>query len=348
MCPCVVFAAAWNDPDVALAQSISDHRYRDGRTGQFVSTAGMTAAATTPTTPKAPYETPTATVKPTTPKAPYETPTATVKPATTGGTTGTTGTTATAGGTGTAGAADAATSAKKVTAGNVAKGAGAALGTAVGGYMIYESTKGNQQHNVGNLMGGVMGGVTAGAAIGTAVGSPGIGTAIGAVVGGAIAGSQLFSETDCLTDPETKLYTCCNTVFNKGERQAKIGDYMFCADEPGKTMFIGGVRKCLQGKSETELSWWKGLWENDHWSVKCDPRYCDGEIAPSAGMEPFIDADPDKTNFCWRWKCKDGYVRSGDTCIDTTTGTVPVNQYEEAIKKINTLKQQLISECGNL
>ena len=337
MCPCVVFAAAWNDPDVALAQSISDQRYRDGRTGQFVSTAGMTAAATTPTTPKAPYETPTATVKPATTKATYEAPTATVKPATTGGT-------------GTAGAAGATTSAKKVTAGKVAKGAGAALGAAAGAYGVYESTKGNTEHSVGNVVGGAASGALAGASIGSVV--PVIGTTAGAiggaVIGGVIAGSQLFSETDCLTDPVTGDFTCCNTVFNKGQRQAKIGDYMFCADEPGKTMFIGGVRQCLQGGSSKESSWWDGLWKDDAWSSDCISRYCNGEIAPSAGMEPFIDPDPDKTNFCWRWKCKDGYVRSGDTCIDTTTGTVPVNQYEEAIKKINTLKQQLISECGNL
>ena len=429
LCPCVVFAAAWNDPNVVLIQSTSDHAYRDAKTGQYVSTKGMptqqptnpsqnasstqswtstTTTGATPewtystastvtsmtgttsagsttnqklpyqnptptTTPKAPYETPTATVKPATPKAPYETPTVTVKPATTGGTgtagaatsakkvayetptvtvkpattggtTGTTGTTATTGGTGTAGAA---TSAKKVAAGKVAKGAGAALGAAAGAYGVYESTKGNTEHSVGNVLGGAASGALAGASVGSVV--PGIGTAvgagIGAVVGGLISGSQLFSETDCLTDPVTDDFTCCHTVFNKGERQANIGDYMFCGDEQGRHI-LGAVRQCITpdiSKTKKKVSW--GL-DNDAWSPECELRWCSGETPPASGQDEYIKPDPDMINFCWRWGCIDGFVRSGDLCVSDIDGTLPVDQYETVINKINALRQQIISTCG--
>ena len=327
LCPSVLMAANWNDPGVNLVQSISDHAHRDANTGQIVSIKGMpkntTSSTSTNSTTSAPNTTTTTNNTP----AAGNTGNAPANPGNTGNTSKTGGV--------------------KQTAATVGKVAGAAVGTAVGGYMVYESTKGNQQHNVGNLMGGVMGGVTAGAAIGTAVGSPGIGTAIGAVVGGAIAGSQLFSETDCLMDPETQLYTCCNTVFNKGQRQAKIGDYMFCASEDGKTNFIGRVRQCLQGESETKLSWWEGLWKDDHWTPECETRYCDGEVQPASGLDAFIDPDPDTVNFCWRWKCKDGLVRSGDKCL-TADGSLPVDQYDVVINKIQQERQRLIGICGNM
>lgn len=311
LCPCVVFAAAWNDPGVNLQQN-SAGRWYDQNTGQYVSTAGMavptgnkTGAGNTGTTVK------TATATENLTGAGNKTP-------------------------------------KKLTAGKVAKGAGAALGVAAGAVGIYESTKGNTEHSVGNVLGGAASGALAGASVGSVV-VPGIGTAvgagIGAVVGGLISGSQLFSETDCLTDPVTDDFTCCHTVFNKGERQANIGDYMFCGDEQGRHI-LGAVRQCITpdiSKTKKKVSW--GL-DNDAWSPECELRWCSGETPPASGQDEYIKPDPDMINFCWRWGCIDGFVRSGDLCVSDIDGTLPVDQYETVINKINALRQQIISTCG--
>lgn len=242
------------------------------------------------------------------------------------------------------------TTASKTGAAKVAKGAGAAVGTALGGYMIYDATSGQGKHNAGDVVQGVLGGVTAGAAIGTAVGSPGIGTAVGAVVGGAITGSQLFSETDCLYDPVLEKFTCCHTAFNKGERYADIGDYMFCADEKGNKIY-GGVRQCQQAGSATKDSWWNGLWKDDAWSNECIVSYCTNETEPMSGIGQYLTFIPDKDNFCWYWTCKEGYTRSGNTCVQTVTGKpveTLIDPYDVVINKINELRQQIISECGNI
>ena len=351
LCPSIVFGAAWNDPDVTLVQSISDHKYRDANTGQFVSTVGMTAPATTSKLPyeaptatvtKAPYQAPTATVA----KAPYQAPTATVAPVQSTPTTpSTTAATPTAAPT-------------KLNAGKVAKTGAAVLGAAAGGYMVYDSASGVEQHNVGDLLEGVSGGAVAGAAIGSVVPVIGTGTgaAVGAAVGGIVAGSQLFSETDCLTDPETKLYTCCNTVFNKGQRQANIGDYMFCGDDKGGNSAAGQVRQCLQGGSATKNSWWAGLWKDDAWSPDCVYRYCGTQ--PLKGIDAYIKHTPDTTKICWEWDCIDGYEKSGNTCKQVSTGTVvgdtdnnvslPVDPYDTMINKINAMRQKIMEECGML
>ena len=329
LCPSVVFGANWNDPNVTLVQSVSDHAYRDAKTGQYVSTKGMPGTTTTGSPTSGTTTTP---VVPSTPVQPQTTtssaPTQTVTAAN---------------------ETVAKHSGVKATASNVAKGAGAALGAAAGGYMVYDSAKGSDKHNVGNLIEGASGGAIAGGAIGSVVPilGNGIGVAIGAVVGGVVAGSQLFSETDCLTDPVTKDFTCCHTVFNKGERQADIGDYMFCANEQGEQM-VGDVRQCQQSKSATKDTWWNGLWKDDAWTPECIQRYCDGEIAPASGLDEYVLGAPDVQNFCWRWKCIDGYTRSGDTCVSNIDGMVPVNQYDAVINKINALRQQIISQCDGM
>ena len=264
-----------------------------------------------------------------------------------------------ASGTGAAAGAAAQTGSLKATAVKAAKGAGAVVGTAVGGDMIYEATKGNEEHTAGNVIQGATGGVAAGAGIGAIWGPVGaaIGAAAGAVVGGTIAGSQLFSETDCLTDPVTGKFTCCHTAFNKGERQADIGDYMFCMNEQGTINFLGGVRQCQQGGTATKDSWWSGLWKDDAWSAGCDERYCEGETGPISGISSYITPLPDKDNFCWKWTCKEGFRRSGQTCIDIETNMpvdlmdpnkMKVNPYDALINQVETLRQQIISECGNM
>ena len=97
--------------------------------------------------------------------------------------------------------------------------AGAVAGAALGAYGIYENTKGQGEHTAGNVanatVSGLFGGVSVGALWGAKFGW--IGAAVGAISGGFIAGSQLLSETDCLTDPVTGQFTCCNTLFNQGE-----------------------------------------------------------------------------------------------------------------------------------
>ena len=45
------FALMWNDPDVVPVQSISDHRWRDAKTGRLINVTGMPDVSSTPTTP---------------------------------------------------------------------------------------------------------------------------------------------------------------------------------------------------------------------------------------------------------------------------------------------------------
>ena len=238
-------------------------------------------------------------------------------------------------------------------ASKAAKGAGKALGVAAGGAMIYGATASQEKHTVGDFVTGVAGGAIGGASWGW------IGAAVGAVVGGTIVGSQLFSETDCLTDPQTKLFTCCNTAFNKGQRQAKIGDYMFCSNEDeiedseDPTLFIGGVRQCLQGGSATKDTWWNGLSKDDAWAAECKTRWCDGETPPASGIGGFIKGITDSENICWRWDCIDGYTRYQNTCKNNSTGTIVDHTtipgtYDAVIDAIETLRQKIISQCGNM
>ena len=242
------------------------------------------------------------------------------------------------------------------------------LGAVGGGVMVAESASGQQQHSGWDVAHGVGGGVWAGASIGTFFPGPGtaIGAAVGAVVGGAIAGSQLISETDCLTDPVTGKFTCCHTAFNKGERYADIGDYMFCVvDATAGVPAQYGTRQCQQGGSATAHSWWDGLWQDDAWTPECEYRYCNND-APKPGFDNYIVHTADTENFCWKWQCADGLVRVGNWCERSKAGaaggasngtggnteTEPVvsdtsnERYELAIAKIQAQRNRVISMCG--
>lgn len=369
------WALNWNDPNVVPVQSLSDHRWRDAVTGQFINTTGMPANGINPNA--APVTTPTATTTSTSAPA-ASTPTAT---------TSTSVPAANASTPSNAGAAPAVVNTPNTTKtgfgtavknnwkgmstkAKVAGGVAVVGGTAA----VVSATSGNTKHSAWDVVSGVVGGGTAGAGVGSFV--PGIGTAVaagvGAVLGGVITGSQLFSETDCLDDPITGAFTCCHTAFNKGQRQAEIGDYMFCAvnDSNGQPIAYG-VRRCLQGDmkkgSETwadkELSWWDGLWQDDFWEPECQYRFC-GE-APLRGLEEYIEYQPDTENFCWNWVCKAGYTKSGNTCYTsdggvaggTPSGTAVVSPnapgaasaadpYATAIKNIQTERQRIIDFCG--
>lgn len=242
------------------------------------------------------------------------------------------------------------------------------LGAVGGGVMVAESASGQQQHSGWDVAHGVGGGVWAGASIGSFFPGPGtaIGAAVGAVVGGAIAGSQLISETDCLTDPVTGKFTCCHTAFNKGERYADIGDYMFCVvDAVDGVPAQYGTRQCQQGGSATAHSWWDGLWQDDAWTPECEYRYCNND-APKPGFDKYIVHTADTENFCWKWQCAKGLVRVGNWCERSKAGaaggvangtggnteTEPVitdtskERYELAIAKIQAQRNRIIRMCG--
>lgn len=242
------------------------------------------------------------------------------------------------------------------------------LGAVAGGAMVYDATSGQQKHSGWDAARGVGGGAIAGASIGTFFPGPGtaIGAAVGAVVGGAIAGSQLISETDCLTDPVTGKFTCCHTAFNKGERYADIGDYMFCiVDATAGVPAQYGTRQCQQGGSATAYSWWDGLWQDDAWTPECEYRYCNND-APKPGFDKYIVHTADTENFCWKWQCAKGLVRVGNWCerskagaagvasngTGSNTETEPVitdtskERYELAIAKIQAQRNRVIRMCG--
>lgn len=371
------WALNWNDPNVVPVQSLSDHRWRDAPTGRLINTTGMpanginpnAAPATTPATASVPTATTTSTPAPTT-TAPAATSAPAPAAATPSPSTGA-GTAPAVAGTPNATKTGFGTAVKNnwngmSTKAKVAGGVAVVGGTAA----VVAATSGNTKHSGWDVVSGVVGGGTAGAGVGSFV--PAIGTAIGAgvgmVLGGVITGSQLFSETDCLDDPITGAFTCCHTAFNKGQRQAKIGDYMFCAvnDSNGQPVAYG-VRRCLQGDmkngsetwSDTELSWWNGLWQDDFWEPECQYRFC-GE-APLRGLEEYIEYQPDTENFCWNWVCKAGYTKSGNTCYtsdgNAAGGTAVVSPnapgaastadpYATAIKNIQTERQRIIDFCG--
>lgn len=349
-----VFALNWNDPDVIPVQSISDHRWRDAVTGQFINVSGM-PTTTTPT----PTPTPSTPVAPTTTTPTVPTPSTPTTPSTPVAPTGPTSSPSFVSGVRTNWGNLSATQKLGVAAG--------AVGGAVG---IYAATAGQDEHSGWNVAGGAASGVALGASVGSVI--PGVGTAIGAgigaVVGGLFAGSQLFSETDCLHDPVTGKFTCCNTAFNKGERQAQIGDYMFCGAEQSdgtNKILPPGVRQCLQGKmkdesswSDTAASWWDGLWKDDFWQPECTTRFCPSVEMPKEGIEAYITYTPDTNNYCWTWECVEGYKRSGDTCISTTNAnnqpvkpyTTPespdANPYDVLIQRIQAQRAGIIQRCG--
>ena len=341
-----VFALNWNDPGVIPVQSISDHRWRDGLTGQFINTTGMPADGINPNAPSqitpkpSPAPSPAPKPKPSPAPDPKPSPAPKTKPGVKGMSTG-------------------------------AKVAGA-LGAVAGAAMVYDATSGQQKHSGWDVAEGAGGGLAAGSYIGSLI-LPGLGTAIGAAVGatvgGVIAGSQLFSETDCLTDPVTGKFTCCHTAFNKGERYADIGDYMFCVvDAADGVPAQYGTRQCQQGGSETKAEkWYDRLQLDDAWTPECEYRYCNND-APKLGFDKYIVHTADTENFCWKWQCADGLVRVGNWCERSKAGagaaggeatgngsnteTEPVitdtskERYELAIAKIQAQRNRIIRMCG--
>ena len=317
-------ALMWNDPGVNPVQSISDRRWRDGATGRLINVKGMPDGYVPPanvgTTPAAPAVPTT----PATPTASTGTNTTTTNPSTTTST--------------------ASTPAKK----GMIKGAkvGTALMAVSGAAMVYSGTAGQQEHDGWDLVSGVGGGAMTGAAIGSVVPVIGtvVGTIVGAVGGGLIAGSQLFSETDCLYDPIIRneqggpTFTCCNTAFNKGERYAKIGDYMFCDSTNENGQPYAGVRQCLQGGAETELDWWDGLWEDDAWTAQCQERWCNNNKPPHDNVIPIADTE----NFCWKWQLAD------DTSTGTggTGGNNTTDPYAATISKLQSAIRAYEQQCG--
>ncbi len=252
-----------------------------------------------------------------------------------------------------------------------AKVAGA-LGAVAGAAMVYDATSGQQKHSGWDVAEGAGGGLAAGSYIGSLI-LPGLGTTIGAtigaMVGGVIAGSQLFSETDCLTDPVTGEFTCCHTAFNKGERYADIGDYMFCVvDAADGVPAQYGTRQCQQGGSATKAEkWYDRLQLDDAWTPECEYRYCNND-APKPGFDKYIVHTADTENFCWKWQCAKGLVRVGNWCERSKAGagaaggvatgnggnteTEPVitdtskERYELAIAKIQAQRNRVIRMCG--
>ncbi len=284
--------AAWNDPGVVLVQSISDHKYLDYGTGLEVDTTGMTSKTLQEHL-----------------------------------------------GTGTDAGGGAASTTKwyqnKGAAGMSTTGKVIAAGTAVAGTVgVIQSASGSGEHGAGNMVSGITSGLAAGCSIGSffPVWGTLIGCAVGLAVGGVVPGSQLFSETDCLHDPITKKYTCCNTVFNKGERQVEIGGYMFCETQVnGQQIF--GVRQCLQGGSEKPASWWSGLWKDDAWAPECVTRYC--KEAPPANT--YIEFFADEKNMCINWRIpQDGQ------------SSVPNDPYTGLIQRIQNEIKILQEQCGEL
>ena len=336
------FAKAWNDIGVQPALN-NANRWYDKVSGQYISTAGMPAGYTPPAVPNA-------TQIPITPAATTTAGTA----ATTATGAGATAATA-ATGTGTTAAGTAATTTTAATTGRLAgtaanwkalkpvQKAGKVLGAVGGAAMIYEGTAGQEKHDGWDVAGGVGGGAMAGASIGSVI--PGLGTAIGAaagaVIGGVITGSQLFSETDCLHDPVTGQFTCCNTAFNKGERQVEIGGKMFCGTDDGKIVY-GQTRQCLQGGSATAASWWDGLFKDDTWAPECKTDLCPGVSEPP--KDKVIEFFADTENVCWRWREGTG---SG-VPVQNPDGTTVIsnNPYDVMIQ---TLEQRITAyqqQCG--
>lgn len=324
----VAVALNWNDPGVIPVYS--GHRWRDANTGRFVKTTGMSdvnqgenVSGKTDNIKTEPNTNKKSDVKP-------KEKTDTTKQEVSDNK-----------------KTDTAKNGKNI----LKKGAAGITSVAIGGSMVYSSVAGKDKHGVVDVFSGITGGAIAGAPFGGW-----IGTAVGAAAGGLIAGSQIFSETDCLTDPVTGLFTCCNTVFNKGERQAAIGDYMFCGKEEGGQLIgmPGLVRQCLQGGSATADTWFNGLWKDDYWTPECVQRLCATYVEPVKGIEEYTLWLPDTNNICWDWTCVDGFTRHDNTCVSDITN-VAVNRggdmssydpYGVAIQQIENQIAQIQATCN--
>lgn len=328
-------AAKWDDAGVVPVQSISDHKWRDANTGQYISVSGMTDEAFAekimgvPPTPAAAAEKVAGAakegvddaVKKSAGKTTEETVDKLSEDAT-----------------------------KKTAAGWKGMGKAGKVATvaagAVGAYGVYDSVSGQGEHGIGDLVEGALGGATLGGAVGTAV--PVIGTAIGAGVGAGVgllaAGSQLFSETDCLYDPITKKFTCCNTAFNQGERQVPIGGFMFCGDEKGETPMAPLVRQCLQGGSAQPASWIQGLFQDDAWAPECTIGLCPGEVERTEYVNGQWIPDVDK--ICYRWKPAPGSGGANTPGGNSSAGVTDADRYNSAIAGIEHEIQALRVQCA--
>lgn len=273
--------------------------YRGKNTGMRLNTPAQAESkirVTDPTIAKRPRPQRTTAATTTTTTTPPTTTTTTTPTTTTTTTTPTTSATATT----------AATSAKpKVGAGTKVMGA---LGVAAGAYGIYQANAGEGERTAGDLLGAAASGAMAGLSLSsftpvTAV----VGAVGGAIIGAATVGFQMFSETDCLTDPITGKQTCCHTT--TGDVIRGIGEYMFCGKDGQATT---AVRQCQVGGRGESGGWFEDLFSDDAWSKDCMPRWCNGYSAPATGLEKYILAEPDTSNVCWKWRCGDGFKLTGD------------------------------------
>ena len=266
------------------------------------------------------------------------------------------------------------------------------LGVLGGGIMVYQGTTGSGPHGWGDVISGVLGGLTAGASVGSVTGPAYPFVIAGtAIVGGAIGGAKFFSESggDCAYDPVlmggNTVYTCCNTVFNKGMRWVGPGGKMFCEMPDGSP----GVQTCLNGGSTTTDS----IWKQDEWSScqQTSSMWCSGVSAPTdengVVYIPMLDGlqskiaeqkaskvqgkpsgsaltedDLKHVDICWDWNCDTelGYKKSGTTCVyvgadndgnsnnsgDSTPTTPGTDPYDVFIKRIQAERQRIITECG--
>lgn len=227
---------------------------------------------------------------------------------------------------------------------STASKAGTAIAAVGGAAMVYDATSGDTEHSWWDVASGAGGGAMTGAAIGNVVPviGPAIGAAAGAVIGGLASGSQLFSETDCLHDPVTGLFTCCNTLFNGGQRNVEIGGYMFCGNESSTPEKIAPmVRQCRQGGNEKPASWWDGLWLDDAWEPECVVRYCNGVTPPPENS--IVQYIPDADNICWRWVPTSSSITAPNGQV--INGNDP---YAVLIYKIETERNNIISQCGDM
>ena len=207
-------------------------------------------------------------------------------------------------------------------AGGALRVAGGLFSIAAGGMMIWEANAGEGARTGGDLLKAAAGGAMVGMGVASIV--PGVGTligaAVGAVAGAATVGWQMFSETDCLTDPVTNKQTCCNTT--TGDVKRGIGDYMFCGKDGKKSAM---VRQCKVGgrSQKAECSWepwnWGGCikdaFSDDEWDKNCETRWCSGTSAPPNGLADLVVYDPDPSKVGWKWRCGDGLKLEGKKCV---------------------------------
>lgn len=199
----------------------------------------------------------------------------------------------------------------KGTAGKVvSKGLGV-LSIVGGAKMWWDANMGEGARTGKDLLMSTAGGAMVGMGVASVLALSGpagwIALGAGAVVGAATVGWQMFSETDCLTDPVTNKQTCCNTT--TGDVKRGIGDYMFCQKKGGGAMAM--VRQCqVGGRSKSGSGVWGWLTDlvsDDAWSESCTTRWCSGTSAPPNGLGDSVRYVPDTSKVCWKWDCGESF-----------------------------------------